>query len=159
MNHILNITTQTLESSREIAHKLLPPSLNKFGLKVTLEELFDEITSNTAIKIFHDIEVLDFLSKSSELHIFRIAQELINNALNHGKATQLQMKLKKGSKGFVLIFNDNGEGFKINDDTKRPGLGLQNIKSRVSILNGKLKIESSKNTGSTLTINCHSYDI
>ena len=157
LNHILDITTRTLESARKIAHELMPPILDKFGLKVALEELFDEFTSNTSIKINHNIETLDELDKSNELHIFRIAQELINNALRHGKANLLQMELKKQSQGFELIFKDNGIGFDVNDHKKKSGIGLQNIKSRVSILNGQLFVESSKKTGSIFTINCHSY--
>ncbi|WP_047550029.1 sensor histidine kinase [Psychroserpens sp. Hel_I_66] len=157
LEHILNITTSTLESSRKIAHELMPPILDKFGLKVALEELFDEFTSNTSIKIKHHIESLEHLDKNNELHVFRIAQELINNALRHGKANQLQMELKQEDNGFELIFKDNGIGFDINEQKKKPGIGLQNIKSRVAILNGQLFVESSKNKGSIFTINCHSY--
>nr|WP_321227240.1 sensor histidine kinase [uncultured Psychroserpens sp.] len=157
LNHILDITTRTLESARKIAHELMPPILDKFGLKVALEELFDEFTSNTSIKINHHIEPLEHLDKNNELHVFRIAQELINNALRHGKANLLQMELKKNQEGFELIFKDNGVGFDINEYKKKSGIGLQNIKSRVAILNGQLFVESSKNKGSIFTINCHSY--
>jgi signal transduction histidine kinase len=158
LNHILDITTRTLESARKIAHELMPPILDKFGLKIALEELFEEFTSNTTIKINHHIESLEHLEKSNELHVFRITQELINNALRHGKADLLQMKLKQKQHGFELVFNDNGIGFDIDNPTKKPGIGLQNIKSRVSILNGQLFIESSKKTGSIFTINCHAYE-
>jgi len=158
LNHILDITTKTLESSRRIAHELMPPILDKFGLKVALEELFEEFTSNTSIKINHHIESLDHLDKSNELHVFRISQELINNALRHGKADLLHMKLKKENKGFELVFKDNGVGFDVNEHKKKSGIGLQNIKSRVAILNGQLFVESSKKTGSIFTINCHSYE-
>ncbi|WP_296316257.1 sensor histidine kinase [Winogradskyella sp. UBA3174] len=157
LDHILDITTQTLESTRKIAHKLLPPILDKFGLKVALKELFDEFTSNTNIKITSDIDTLGFLNKNSALHLFRITQELINNALIHGYATHLDINLKKTNDGFVLVFKDNGKGFDINNNSKKAGLGLQNINSRVSILKGNLKIESSSQTGSKFTINCKSY--
>jgi two-component system NarL family sensor kinase len=155
LNHILGISTQTLESSRKIAHKLMPPTLDKFGLKIALEELFDEITSNTQIKIFYNIEPLDFLKKSNALHVFRINQELINNALTHGKADELEVTIKKEEKGFIMLFKDNGIGFNTSDNNKRSGIGLQNIKSRVAIINGILDIESSKKTGSTFTVNCN----
>lgn len=157
LNHILDITTRTLESARKIAHELMPPILDKFGLKVALEELFEEFTSNTSIKINHSIDALDDLEKSNELHVFRIAQELINNALRHGKADVLEMELKKEAQGFELVFKDNGIGFDVNEHKKKTGIGLQNIKSRVAILNGQLFVESSKNKGSIFTINCHSY--
>jgi signal transduction histidine kinase len=158
LNHILHITTQTLENSRKIAHKLMPPILDKFGLKVALEELFEEFTSNTSIKINHDIDAFNHLDKGNELHVFRITQELINNAIFHGKADELKMKLKKEKEGFTLVFKDNGIGFDVNEHKKKHGIGLQNIKSRVAILNGKFFIESSKKSGSIFTINCYSYE-
>lgn len=65
LSHILNITTRTLESARKIAHELLPPILDKFGLKIALEELFEEFTSNTSIRINHDIESLDNSKKAT----------------------------------------------------------------------------------------------
>ncbi|SDR83412.1 Histidine kinase [Formosa sp. Hel1_31_208] len=157
LNHILDITTKTLESSRKIAHELIPPILDEFGLKVALEELFDEFTSNTSIKIKHDIDAIDHLDKSNALHVFRIAQELINNALVHGKADELKMLLKKEKTGFALMFKDNGVGFDVTKNSKKSGIGLQNIKSRVAILNGQLFVESSELTGSIFKINCNSY--
>ena len=57
----------------------------------------------------------------------------------------------------LLIFKDNGIGFNTEVSNKKTGIGLQNIKSRVAILNGELFIESSKQIGSTFTINCKSY--
>ena len=136
----------------------MPPILDKFGLKVALEELFEEFTSNTSITINYNIESIEDLDKNYELHVFRIAQELISNALNHGKADLLQMKLKKNNEGFTLVFKDNGIGFDVNKQKIKSGIGLQNIRSRVAILNGKLSIESSKKTGSIFTINCLNYE-
>ena len=89
------------------------------------------------------------------LHVYRINQELINNALTHGKADKLNVTIKEENTGFILKFKDNGVGFDINDSSKKSGIGLQNIKSRIAILNGNLTIESSKKTGSTFTINCN----
>jgi len=155
LQHILDITTKTLESSRKIAHELMPPTLANFGLKVTLEELFDEFTSNSLLKIEYDIEDLNALNSFDQLHLFRITQELINNALTHGNATKLIIELKKTTDGFYFIFKDNGIGFDVYNQTKKMGLGLQNIKSRVAILNGNLQIESSNKIGSIFTINCN----
>ncbi len=157
LNHILDITTKTLESSRKIAHELMPPVLYKFGLKVALEELFDEFTSNSELQIKHQIDAIE-LSKNNALHIFRIVQELINNALVHGKADELQIILEQlPNHGFSLLFKDNGVGFDVEAKNKKSGIGLQNIKSRVAILNGQLVVESSKQLGSKFKIHCYSY--
>ncbi|MGB6269488.1 MAG: histidine kinase, partial [Olleya sp.] len=102
LDQILEITTSTLESSRKIAHDLLPPILEKFGLKPALEELFEEYTLNTTIDIESNIETLSKLSKTNQLHIFRIVQELINNSIRHGKANELAIYMEQNATGFVL---------------------------------------------------------
>lgn len=158
LEQILNITTGTLESARKIAHDLLPPILEKFGLKSALEELFEECTANTTIDIESNIEELSLLSKTNQLHLFRIVQELINNSVRHGKANELVIYMEQNIAGFIIRYQDNGIGFTVKDAKEKPGIGLQNIKSRVKILNGTLKIESTPNSGSQFIIRCNYED-
>lgn len=157
LEQILNITTGTLESARKIAHDLLPPILNEFGLKAALQELFEECSKHTKIEIEDNVEALPRLSKNDQLHVFRIVQELINNSVRHGKANELMVYIEQHDTGFVLQYQDNGLGFTVKDVMEKSGIGLQNIKSRVKILNGTLKIESTPNNGSQFIIRCN-YD-
>lgn len=153
LEHILGITTTTLESSRKIAHDLLPPILDKFGLKVALEELFDDFTKSKQLQIKHSIDDLDFLSKTNELHVFRIVQELINNATRHGDASRMQIELEREpGHRFTLMCKDNGNGFDVSKIKKKSGIGLQNIKSRTSILECTLHVDSVIDKGSIFTI-------
>ncbi len=154
LKQILNITTGTLESSRKIAHDLLPSILGEFGLKAALEELFEDCSKYTKIEIEHNIEELPKLTKTNQLHLFRIVQELINNSIRHGKADEMAIYMEQNATGFVLRYQDNGIGFTIKDIKGKSGIGLQNIKSRVKILNGVLKIESTPNSGSQFIIRC-----
>ena len=154
LKKILDVTTTTLESSRKIAHDLLPPTLEKFGLTIALEELFEKFSSTTGIDIEYSLEELH-LSEINQLHLFRILQELINNSIKHGKANELTVYLEKGKNSFTLRYQDNGMGFNPEETIKSPGIGLQNIKSRVRILKGKISIDSHKNQGSTFVIQCN----
>ena len=154
LEQILNITTKTLESSRKIAHDLLPPILAEFGLKAALEELFEDCSKHTKIDIEYNIEELTKLTKTNQLHLFRIVQELINNSIKHGKANEMAIYMEQNATGFILRYQDNGVGFNIKDIKEKSGIGLQNIKSRVKILNGVLKIESTPNSGSQFIIRC-----
>lgn len=154
LNKILEITSTTLESSRKIAHDLLPPILDEFGLKIALEELFDDFSANTRLEIEHNIENIFKLSRTNQLHVFRIIQELINNSTRHGKATELAIYMEQNTTGFKIRYQDNGVGFKVSEIDKKAGIGLQNITSRVKILNGTLKMESTKNNGSLFIIQC-----
>ena len=152
LSHILNVNTNTLEVSRKIAHDLLPPVLDKFGLKVALEELFDDFTKSKQLTIKEDVEETDTLNSETQLHLFRITQELINNSIRHGKATEITISLKVNEDKFNLDYKDNGIGFDVKEVTKNSGIGLQNIESRAEILNASLKILSTKNEGCIFVI-------
>lgn len=154
LEQILDVTTNTLESARKIAHDLMPPILDKFGLKAALEELFEEFTTHTSIEIEHNIEELSKLNKTNQLHLFRIIQELINNSIRHGKSDELAIYMEQSMNGFMVHYQDNGIGFNVKEIKKKPGIGIQNIKSRVKILNGVLTIESTENSGSKFIIHC-----
>ncbi len=150
---ILDATDKTLESARKIAHNLLPPILEKFGLKDAIEELADSFNNSRKISIKYNIEYpKDYLTSEQELHLFRIVQELINNSIRHGKAKNGDIKISLNNKKLHLSYSDNGIGFDIEDKTHQKGLGMKNIESRVSILKGKHKIESKKHNGFKLSI-------
>ncbi|TCK67634.1 histidine kinase/DNA gyrase B/HSP90-like ATPase [Winogradskyella wandonensis] len=151
LEQILEITSTTLESSRKIAHDLLPPILDKFGLKAALEELFEDYCKNTQIDIQYDLEELE-ISKEKQLHLFRILQELVNNSIRHGKADELVVFLEENDNGYKLRYQDNGLGFDVEAVKKKAGIGMQNIMSRARILNGKFHYDSQIGKGSTFVI-------
>ena len=153
LGNVLGVTTTVLESSRKIAHDLLPPILENFGLVEALKELLAEFGATKKVVAQHKINYLTSLTKVEELHLFRIVQELLNNSIRHGKATIIRLELHDADRIMQLVYKDNGKGFLVKQALKESGLGLKNIKSRIAILNGKLHIKSNLNEGATFTIN------
>lgn len=147
-NNIIELTKKALENSRRIAHDLLPPVLERFGLNAAIEELIVEVESAKIVKVSYK-NTLNFGDQYSEahLHIFRILQELINNSIRHGKATEINIKFEAENELKKCIYTDNGIGFDAKDFNKNKGLGMKNIESRVNFLDGNLKINSSINNG------------
>ncbi|MFD0964493.1 sensor histidine kinase [Pseudofulvibacter geojedonensis] len=152
LSNVLGVTTNVLESSRQIAHDLLPPILEKFGLVEALKELLAEFGATKKVVAQHQINYLTTLTKAEELHVFRIVQELLNNSVRHGKATLMRLELQDAAGEMKLTYKDNGKGFLVKQAFNEGGLGLKNIKSRVAILNGEIQIKSSLNQGATFTI-------
>jgi len=153
LSNVLGVTTKVLESSRQIAHDLLPPILAKFGLEEALKELLAEFGATKKVVVQHNIVYLSSLTKAEELHLFRIVQELLNNSIRHGKASLMHLHIQDTEEEMKLVYKDNGGGFLVKQGLKEAGLGLKNIKSRVAILNGELLIKSQLNQGATFTIN------
>lgn len=146
LKHILNVTNKVLKSSRDIAHNLLPPVLEKFGLREAIEELAEEF-STTHFNVTYNIVYEEAFSTANELHVFRIIQELLNNSVKHGKATEAKINLETSKSTKLLEYSDNGKGFNVTEALQKKGLGLNNIQSRVEILQGNLTMESPKSGG------------
>ncbi|WP_281232168.1 sensor histidine kinase [Flavobacterium gelatinilyticum] len=146
--NIINLTAKALENSRKIAHNLLPPVFEKFGLNAGVEELCQEFETAKSVKTHYDNEI-DFDAKEIDrhLHVFRILQELMNNSVRHGKAGEIWIAFKNINGINTCDYKDNGIGFDSNDLENQKGLGMKNIDSRVSFLDGTIKFHSELNKG------------
>ena len=147
---------ETISSVRNISLDLMPPTLERFGLTFAIKELCErlQLTSKVPV-VFHEGEEVRTLTRSTQVMIFRVAQELINNAVKHSNASAISVTLG-GTNRFELIVEDNGSGFDVESvrqhSTKRNGLGLYNIENRARVLNATLQIEASKKKGSKITM-------
>jgi two-component system, NarL family, sensor kinase len=150
VDNTLVINNKAIETARKIAHNLLPPVLEKFGLHTALEELVLDFENTKAIQISYQ-NLADFTAATTEqqLHIFRIIQELISNSIKHGKASQVNIVFAKNE----CTYTDNGLGLDTTKPEKSMGLGMQNIASRIAFLNGKYSITSSQSAGYSFTFN------
>ncbi len=153
--NIRKITGTVLENSRRIAHDLLPPTLEKFGLQAALEELCEEVDHTQAFEIHSNIDYPDGkLTEKCELHLFRIVQELLNNSIKHSGAKNIEVALTTEGKGVSLHYKDDGKGFDLEKARKAKGLGMSGIENRAQLLDAKLEIFSEPNKGIDVTIKC-----
>lgn len=153
-NNIIDLTQKALENSRRIAHDLFPPVLEKFGLQAGIEELIEEFTSTKKVKIiFHNSIDFELYSIEKHLHIFRILQELLNNSLRHGKATEISIQFSTLDTLNSCVYCDNGIGFDSSDLENKKGLGMQNIESRINFIGGTYSIQSKPNEGVKIIFN------
>ncbi|UGS22921.1 sensor histidine kinase [Flavobacterium channae] len=153
-NNIIELTQKALENSRRIAHDLLPPVLEKFGLHAGIEELVEEFNSTKSVKVSYENSI-DFESYPVEkhLHIFRILQELLNNSLRHGKATIISIHFTTFENRKTCVYVDNGLGFDSSDSENQKGLGMKNIESRINFLGGNFSFTSKPNQGVKMEFN------
>lgn len=138
---------------RRIARNMMPETLFRFGLPAALKdfcESFEKGPSNIILQCY-GMDNND-LSPSVQVMVYRIIQELVTNALKHAKATDILIDCIQNDNQVDITVEDNGKGFD-PDRIKNGGIGLSNIQTRVNYLNGKLDIQSSPGTGTTVTIN------
>lgn len=151
---IIGLIENTLQTSRRIAHDLLPPVLEKFGLHAGIEELCFDFNKSKAVKInYNNKDGFATLEASKNIHVFRILQELINNSIRHGKATEISISFENIDQQTICHYEDNGVGFDMSDLKNKKGLGMKNIESRIIYLNGQIKLDSAINQGLRVTLN------
>lgn len=129
---------------RETCNELRPPFLRELGIIQSLGNLIEQ-TKLRADFILHvnmdrSIKQLD---PEIELVIYRVVQELLNNAMKHSQASIVCLSLKKVNKQLVLSYSDDGIGIdmtKLNDSFKT--MGISGMKERVRSLGGSMTIDS-----------------
>jgi len=138
---------------RKVAHNLMPEALAKFGLKSAVKDYCDymQLPGNTKV-ICEQFGPERDLGNAADVNVYRIIQELVNNAVTHGAASQIVVQLTKTANKVLITVEDNGKGFDLSAPEKSPGIGLSNIKSRVNYFNGNLDIDSKPGEGTTVNI-------
>lgn len=154
--HAIDETKQmlddTISSVRRISRDLMPSTLEKFGLTHALRELCERVEATAKIKIaFSENGDIHQLDPQRALMIFRIAQELLNNAIKHAQASNVEVKLSTTEK-IELIVQDDGIGFDAeyykHDISGNKGLGLYSIENRSRLLGGQVVFANKKPKGS-----------
>ncbi len=145
---LLDIAVQDV---RMISHNMLSGVLSQFGLVAALNDLKETVTGSGKVKmkvLTHGVN--QRLDQKSELHVYRIIQELVSNALKHSGATEIIVQVTQHQKEMTVTVEDNGTGF---ETTKAPeGMGLRNVMNRVGLLNANINIDTGRGKGTLVTI-------
>ena len=145
-----------LNDLRNIAKNLNGNYLQQLSLSEFLNRAEDQITRNGYIQCNKTISGEEKeLSLQKKFILFRILQECFQNVIKHANASSIKIEVKYDADGLKLIFNDNGKGFHADTlppDSPPKGLGLQNMQSRVALINGVIIINSLPNQGTTILI-------
>ncbi|MBD3637945.1 MAG: hypothetical protein HUJ25_11375, partial [Crocinitomicaceae bacterium] len=148
----LTYLDEAIDESRSIAHNLMPQSIKKFGLVASIEELIESVESDESPNIQFTYNEERRLDSYTELQLFRIVQEALQNILKHAKATSVDISLEF-NESLHLIIKDNGVGFvPIEKIDTTEHLGLSTMHYRAQQLHADLVIESEKNQGTTIKV-------
>eukprot|EP00435_Cladocopium_sp_Y103_P077252 s1_g991.t1 len=129
---------------------LRPLSLSGGNLTTALQSFADRWNRLSDIQVTTDIDVLYFPDEETQLHILRIAQEAVQNAVRHGKAGNISIKIRGDDERLSIVVADNGSGFQSEQITDKGGVGVTAMKQRLELLNGALTIDSRLGEGTTV---------
>jgi two-component system, NarL family, sensor kinase len=147
----VDLANESAKEVRTISHQMMPNALIKSGLASAIREFLQNIDLQN-LKINLEVNNLsEPLEPTTEKVLYRVIQELVNNVIKHAKANILNISIDKNDAFILAKIEDNGQGF----NSEKPdfeGIGLKNIKDRISFLKGDIKIESRKNLGTKVLI-------
>lgn len=133
--------------ARALSHGLIPVDVDAQGLMAALRELSSSIDALDDISCaYEDNCTVELLDNFAAIHLYRIAQEAVGNALKHSQAKQIRVALNEHDGHVILTVRDDGAGF--SDVTQlNSGMGLRIMKYRADLIGAALSIEPAKGGG------------
>lgn len=142
-----------LHRIRGICNELMPQVLIRKGLVVAIHDFLSELSATSSIKLSFTHQEDISIHPHAEVHLYRMIQEIVNNAIKHSGGTQLSIDLKNKGNLLIITTHDDGKGLPGDAVLRQSkGHGLKNILSRVDILKGDVYLASEPNKGTTYTI-------
>lgn len=177
LQKIQKIEEENLKNIRNIIRNLTPSEIESASITQLLSELCENTNESGGIECKFYAETSELLAKittEQKLHIFRIVQESINNAIKHSKASEISVIMREENsansdyqRGLLFLVSDDGIGMsettkanvkenedKVSEDiiSENTHLGIKGMKSRAALLNASLEIKSDTETGTRIKL-------
>ncbi|MEK6481826.1 PAS domain S-box protein [Catalinimonas sp. 4WD22] len=147
------ILQQTILDMKAMSRDLMPGVLRDYGLVKGLEHLCQILNDTGLVKVNLQVYHMELpLDATTSTGLYRIVQEVVNNAIRHGKASEIQVQLLGHKESLVLLIEDDGLGFQQEAVISKSGFGLKNIEARVKALQGTFHIDSHPGQGTTINV-------
>jgi len=149
--NLKNAVAETFQKVKGFILNLRPMMLDDLGVVPTLRRYVDSFSDNSGVVTNLTVTGKERrLESHKEVTVFRLIQELLNNAYEYGHASSVQINLDMGDKLVRVSVEDNGSGFELTDALNSPEankLGLATMRERVEMLQGQINFESSLGRG------------
>lgn len=147
VGRIADLLHQAVIRTRELARGLSPVDRHEGGLEAALEELATSATQLSGISCsFISDGPASGQDPVRSLHLFRIAQEAVNNAIKHARPKLIVIALEAGEDHLALRVSDDGQGLKEPNDAGG-GMGFNIMRYRARMIGGNLEISPNFPTG------------
>ena len=148
---IVKMVNQAIENTRQLARGLHPVAAEPLGLMSALKNWANEVEELFHIRCtFRCAKPLLMRDPNLATHLYRIAQEAVNNAIRHGKSRNIVVNLSGKNETGMLTIRDDGDGFQ-KKQPGQPGVGLSIMNYRADLVGGSLKVQPNEDRGISVT--------
>jgi signal transduction histidine kinase len=151
LGELRELVVGTLQDVRRLAVELRPKALDDFGLVPALHRLGQSMSETGELDVQVEALLGDRrLVPEAETAIYRFVQEALTNVIRHASARHVSVLLSRKNDAVSVVIDDDGVGF--DTATAHSGVGLLGMRERVELLDGRLTVESTPGTGTTLIL-------
>jgi PAS domain S-box-containing protein len=148
---IVKMVNEAINNTRQLARGLHPVAAEPLGLVAALQKWASEVEALFHIRcVFQCDKSVPVQDVTAATHLYRIAQEAVNNAIRHGKSRNIVIRLTGKNGAGALSIQDDGIGFQ-KDQANQPGVGLSIMNYRADMVGGSLKVQVNEDRGVTIT--------
>lgn len=150
---LISIIDSAIDDSSRISHNISPHILEKYGLKIALENFVSEMNIGKNTTFDMSFEKINRFDLKVELTIYRTILELIHNTVKHAKASHISLKIFVSEGLLNVLYEDDGIGFSAEEKIdEKQGMGLKNIKNRIQSLKGTVIFDIRQSDGMKASI-------
>ena len=152
VRQIAEFIDRAISQARDVAEGLDPVKVDANGLMSALEELAASIQTMHRIQCsFRSDSLVLIEDNAAAIHLYRIAQEAVNNAIRHGKATSVEIGLTNLPERVILTIQDNGIGISKSPTRRGGGMGMHTMRYRARMLGASFDASAGDNGGTIVT--------
>jgi signal transduction histidine kinase len=160
LQRITGLVQESIDSVREISSNLHPHHIDRLGVCAAVEALIEKISRSSSLRIESSCDPVDgAMTKEAKLHVYRIIQESLANAVKHSHATAVHVAIRKDGRGIAVSIRDDGKGFDgsitplSGDGTRNDharGFGFASMAERARIIGATFSVDSVPERGTTV---------
>jgi PAS domain S-box-containing protein len=155
---ICDALQKTILGVRNMAYELRPPALEALGLVETIYRFCEDFTQMWGVPVdFQSAGLKNLtLNHAIQINVYRLVQEGLTNIRKHAAAGKVTLRLVAAFPNIILRIEDNGRGFDVQARTavssQEKRMGLRSMRERVTLLNGRMKLQSKPGQGTKVVI-------
>ena len=148
-----DVTKQLIADIKALSVSLGSDRITNGGLLKALETEISRLNKTDQFTATLSVEgQIPTLESDKAIILFRMVQEVLNNAIKHSEATNISLMIEVGEDHLTLVLRDDGKGFDVEEKKKSGGAGLGNLQNRAKMINATVDMQSSPGAGSHTTI-------